>query len=103
MKPHSVRGDDWTIEPMIEEPPKPAGRSKDETSRTRSAPAAAHALCSRCHGSKKIGLVRMGKHLVWRVHDRVTMGGVHTHCPASGATLCDSPCRGSEVVTCPHL
>lgn len=102
MKQGWVHGEHWDIDPMIEVPTTPT-RRRDETSRTRPIPSAEFGLCPMCHSDRRIGLVRVGKHLVWRVHERKMMSGAHAICPASGTTLCVTPSRGLEMVSCPHL
>lgn len=60
--------------------------------------------CSRHSNPKEIGLVLVGKHLVWREHDYPTWGKARMTCDASGVHLCDCPARrvpGMEPPTCP--
>lgn len=59
-------------------------------------------VCPSCHASKKIGLVKSGKHLVWRIHDRTTMSKAKMTCPASGVAVCAMPGRGLDDPPCPH-
>lgn len=73
--------------------------------RTRSVKSVAHGNCPRCLADK-IGLVRIGVHLVWRLHTYRTWSGAPMQCGASGVTVCDapeaSPPLNTEPVACPH-
>jgi hypothetical protein len=99
MKERKVHGADWDIEPMFEEtyPVTPKG----EGGRQKPAPSVEFGTCPMCSTGKRIGLVRVGKHLVWRLHERRMMNGSKAVCPASGTALCDTPSR-IELIGCPH-
>lgn len=51
-------------------------------------------LCPECQGTRPIGLLRQGTHLVWRIHDRLTVGGARIPCRASGVAVCETGLRG---------
>lgn len=100
MKERQVHGDDWDIEPMFEADALPA-RPRGEGYRAKSMPSVEFGSCPMCHTNKRIGLVRLGKHLVWRLHDRTMISGTKMPCPGSGTTVCDNPGKGTERIRCP--
>lgn len=59
------------------------------------------ANCPMCR-TKRVGLVPMGQHLVWRVHHTRTVGGVPIPCRSSGQRLCDVPARTPTKIDDAH-
>ena len=61
--------------------------------------------CPACvNQGKKVGLVRDGQHLIWRVHWVKTFGSTSRPCHASGAPLCENSAiriPGETTPTCP--
>jgi len=61
--------------------------------------------CPQCvNQGKKVGLVRDGQHLIWRVHWVKTFGSTSRLCHASGAPLCENSAiriPGETTPTCP--
>ncbi len=86
--------------PMFDVPVQPSLR--DAQPRRRTAPTAAHALCPECHTEKPIGLVWVGEHLCWKVHDKVTLSGARMQCRASGARVCETDIRPSREYPRPN-
>lgn len=54
------------------------------------------AWCPERNDTRKTGLHRQGQHVVWRIHDRVTAGGVRIQCRASGVPLCSTGHNGRD-------
>lgn len=101
MKERQGHGTDWHIEAMFDPPPAPS-RRKGEGGRQRALPTIDWATCPMCHSTRKIGLVRSGKHFVWKIHDRTTMSKAKMVCPSSGTAICQTPGKASGDPTCPH-
>jgi hypothetical protein len=100
MKERQVKGDGWDIQPMMEvESPN---RRKGEGGRQRSLPTIDWATCPTCHSTRQIGLVRSGRHYVWKIHERTTMSKAKMVCPSSGTAICQTPGRSAGDPTCPH-
>jgi hypothetical protein len=60
--------------------------------------------CKRVDGKgnrKKTGLIRVGRHLVWRAHGVVTWSGARRPCHASTVAVCDLPPKVKPMVECP--
>lgn len=90
-------------EPMFEVTPVMRGYS--EPRRTTYVRAVDHAFCPECRSDRRIGLLLQGQHLVWRVHEKVTMSGARMQCGASGAPVCTTrprPDGDGENVNCKH-
>jgi hypothetical protein len=100
MKERQVKGEGWDIVPMMDV--APPNRRKGEGGRQRSLPTVDWATCPTCHATRKIGLVRSGKHFVWKIHDRTTMSKAKMVCPSSGTAICQTPGRAAGDPTCPH-
>jgi hypothetical protein len=100
MKEGQVHGDGWDIDPMLDSEATPTHR-RGEGHRAKAAPSAEFGACPLCHNTRRVGLVRLGKHLVWRLHDRTMMSGAKMPCPGSGTAVCDNPSKGPGVVRCP--
>ena len=47
--------------------------------------------CPGCHLFKAIGLIPVGRHLVWRFHTYRTYSGAAVPCPASLVAVCTAP------------
>lgn len=68
---------------------------------------AAFGACPGCTGNK-VGLVRMGLHLLWKGHNKVTWSGTRLQCRVVGQRLCEQPARdvtsltGTPTPTCSH-
>jgi hypothetical protein len=95
-----IKGEGWEIQPMLDV--VTPVRSKGEGSRARAPRTVDYGTCPSCHAGKRTGMVRMGTHLVWKVHERITMSKAKMVCPASGVAVCAQPGRGLEDPTCPH-
>jgi hypothetical protein len=81
---------------------QPQGGGSEVSKRNRSQPSVTFGSCpSHASDGRQTGLVRQGDHLVWRLHDKVTLSGTRMHCSASGATLCTVPARELTGVTTP--
>ncbi len=63
---------------------------RERKRRPKTIPSSAHGKCPQCT-AEKVGLVRVGAHLVWRRHTYRTWVGTAVECPASGVTLCVAP------------
>lgn len=50
--------------------------------------------------AKLIGLVQQGGHLVWRIHDIVTLSGARMQCPASGTRWCENYAGDDHLCIC---
>ena len=100
MKERQVRGEGWDIQPMMDV--ATPSRRKGEGSRQRALPTIDWASCPMCHATRKIGLVRSGKHFVWKIHDRTTMSKAKMVCPSSGTAICQTPGKAAGDPTCPH-
>jgi hypothetical protein len=101
MKEREIRGDGWEVPEMfaVAEVDKRRGEGGR---RPRAVPAAGYGTCPSCHANRGTGMVRVGRHFVWRVHDRITMSKVKMVCPASGVAVCAMPGRGGSDPSCPH-
>lgn len=99
-KARYIKGVGWEVPPMLDvtEQANPRG----EGSRARAVRPAGHGTCPACHTTHKVGLVKVGKHLVWKVHERVTMSNARMVCPASGVSACVMPGMGADDPGCPH-
>lgn len=100
-KARFIKGVGWEVPPMIDviSEPKPRGEG---SRRERPVRPAGHGTCPACHTTHKVGLVKVGKHLVWKVHERVTMSKSRMLCPASGVSACVMPGMSAGDPACPH-
>ena len=82
--------------------PEPVARERRKAMRS-----IAWSPCPKCT-AKRVGVVRLNDHLVWRHHWFVTWSGAALPCPATGIALCqlpapaDHPLRPSVIPTCKH-
>jgi len=78
---------------------------RDQKRRRASVKSAAQGNCPKCL-RPKVGLVLVGRHLVWRQHDKRTWSGTPVECQASGVSACVAPevepYVNPEAVRCPH-
>lgn len=94
--------DDVPTEPMFDMAPVEDHAEKQKTVRS-----VASGRCPECR-NLKLGVVRQGKHLVWREHTYTTWSGARIVCRASGVATCVAPERFAGdlpmhvAVLCPH-
>jgi hypothetical protein len=73
--------------------------------RQKSVKSVAWGNCPGCLADK-MGLVLVGRHLVWRQHTYRTWSGAAVECTSSGVSVCvapeKTPTHAAVAVTCPH-
>lgn len=83
----------------------PASDYRETRRRPKSIKSSAQGNCPKCLVGK-IGLVLIGSHLVWRLHNKRTWNGTAVECMASGVAVCDAPetdpLNPAKPLKCPH-
>lgn len=80
---------------------------KEDKPKPERARTIASGRCPEC-SNMRLGVVRQGDHLLWRVHTYTTWSGAKLTCRASGVATCVAPERYSAdypyhvAVLCPH-
>jgi DNA-binding helix-hairpin-helix protein with protein kinase domain len=96
----SGKFDDIPTEPLFGD-----DEYRTQKRRARTVKSVAQGKCPHCT-VERMGVIRVGKHWVWRTHNKRTWSGVPMECMASGVAVCAAPERvpldPSQPLRCPH-